>query len=284
MPTQVVNEIHGALHAPDNPVIPMSGHLREDLHEDLLECEQRADLVLAVGTSLAGMNADRLVHSCAARGSQRREQVGGTVIVGLQRTMYDGEATLRIFGTCDEVFLLLADALQIRELVPPARPKNVFFKPPVLSRYAYGSHSGPAGAAVDDGGSEIDEANYLLTGVAYDAMGRRLVDAQHSASCPVRINLDLREGAALVIPSGMHAGAAGAVVGTDREGHAKVRFHLRVKKSAGSFKAPMTMVVGTWWLQAAADAAVLQLPVVNAPTEGDESEAAMRLRALCEAY
>ena len=41
MPQQVVNEIHGALHAPDNPVIPMSGYLRSDLLVDALDCEVR---------------------------------------------------------------------------------------------------------------------------------------------------------------------------------------------------------------------------------------------------
>ena len=46
----------------------------------------------------------------------------------------------------------------------------------------------------------------------------------------------------------------------------------------------MQMVVGTWWLQAAADAAVAQLPVVNVPAEEDTSEAAAKLRAVRAAY
>jgi hypothetical protein len=39
----------------------MSGNLRGDLFEWLREWEERADLVLVLGTSLSGMNADRMV-------------------------------------------------------------------------------------------------------------------------------------------------------------------------------------------------------------------------------
>ena len=76
-PQHAINEIHGSLYAPDNPVVPMSGSLRKDLLEDVLACEARADLVLACGTSLGGMNADRVAKvakvvmaSAARRGSR----------------------------------------------------------------------------------------------------------------------------------------------------------------------------------------------------------------------
>ena len=39
----------------------MIGNLRGDLFEWLREWEERADLVLVLGTSLSGMNADRMV-------------------------------------------------------------------------------------------------------------------------------------------------------------------------------------------------------------------------------
>ena len=81
MPQHVVNEIHGALHSPDNPVVPMSGELRSDLFADLLECERQADLLIAVGTSLCGMNADRVVTTAAAKAPKHAL---GSVIIGLQ--------------------------------------------------------------------------------------------------------------------------------------------------------------------------------------------------------
>ena len=62
-PQEALNEIHGAWFDPSNPVVPMSGNLRDDLIERLMEWEAKADLVLVLGTSLSGMNADRMVRS-----------------------------------------------------------------------------------------------------------------------------------------------------------------------------------------------------------------------------
>ena len=55
-----INEIHGSWYDPSNPVVNMAGQLREDLFADLLDWEAKADVCLALGTSMAGMNADRL--------------------------------------------------------------------------------------------------------------------------------------------------------------------------------------------------------------------------------
>jgi hypothetical protein len=60
-PQEGLNEIHGAWYDPSNPVVQMSGNLRGDLFEWLREWEERTDLVLVLGTSLSGMNADRMV-------------------------------------------------------------------------------------------------------------------------------------------------------------------------------------------------------------------------------
>lgn len=53
-PQEFINEIHGAWYDPSNPVIQMSGSLRNDYFNDLLEWEKTTDLCLAIGTSLAG--------------------------------------------------------------------------------------------------------------------------------------------------------------------------------------------------------------------------------------
>jgi len=162
MDQKAVNEIHGSLYAPDNPVIPMSGNLREDLLADVHECEAHADLVIAVGTSLAGMNADRVVHTTADRA--RDGKAIGTVVVGLQRTIADTSATLRIFAPCDIVFGRLAELIDgVVDRVPPPRANGDFYQPEVLLR---------AGAA-----EVIDGERYLLHGLRYDAMGRRDLDA-----------------------------------------------------------------------------------------------------------
>ena len=45
MPQWRINEVHGAWYDPSNPVVPMDGTLRPDLLEDLLDWEEKADLV-----------------------------------------------------------------------------------------------------------------------------------------------------------------------------------------------------------------------------------------------
>ena len=62
-----INEIHGAWFDPSNPVVPMNGSLRDDLMDWLLVEEQKADLVLTMGTSLCGMNADRVVRTSSEK-------------------------------------------------------------------------------------------------------------------------------------------------------------------------------------------------------------------------
>lgn len=237
LPQQHINEIHGAWHAPDNPVVQMSGNLRDDLFNDLLAWEEQTDLVLAVGTSLAGMNADRLVTSAAERAAADgcgAEQLGA-VVVGLQRTTLDSCATLRIFARCDDVFEALAKELELD--VHAAPTPGEFWVPAALRG--------------------LDEADFVFD-VPYDASGR--------LSATTRSRLDLREDAELVIPTGMYAGALGEVDGYDREGNIKCRFKLKAPK--GKLRAPMTLVLGRWWIQAAVEGAVPLLPVVNKPSEG----------------
>jgi len=264
MPQQVVNEIHGAIHAPDNPVVAMSGDLRADLFQDLLDCEAAADLSIAVGTSLCGMNADRVVLTPAAKAPKRAL---GAIIIGLQCTVHDGEATLRIFAHCDTVFSLLAEELALTA-VPPPRTEGEFFRPPVLNR--------GEGAT----GQEVPDSAYLLQGLSYDAAGTYMMDGEHGTRGGF---LDLREGAKLVVTAGKHAGAVGEVDSYDREGNPRCRFQVRLKKDK-AFKVGHMLVLGSWWLQAAADGAAPRLPVVNEPDEADSSPGAEAVRALCAEY
>jgi NAD-dependent SIR2 family protein deacetylase len=112
-PQHALNEIHGAWFDPSNPVVPMDGHLREDLNKWLDQEEDTADLVLAMGTSLCGMSADRIVEGAARR--RLEDSTGlGAVIVGFQRTRMDGMASLRIFAAIDEV--MVSDGRLLRSL------------------------------------------------------------------------------------------------------------------------------------------------------------------------
>ncbi len=113
VPEAKINEIHGAWFDPSNAVVQFNQNLRHDLFERLLETEKRAEMVLCVGTSLSGMNADRVVHSCAKR-FVKRGQGRGSVVVNLQKTPSVDEAlSLRIWATADTVFEKLASKLQL---------------------------------------------------------------------------------------------------------------------------------------------------------------------------
>merc|ERR1711971_575545 len=157
MPQRLVNEIHGGIFDPSNPCVPMTGKLREDLFKDLLHCERTADLMLTLGSSLSGMNSDRLVKTCAERAQRaksRGEDCLGSVIVSLQTTPHDAQASVRIYATIDGTMELLTELLEL-EVSPPEAPP-----PPLPS-----SHR-PLGVE-----HEVFE-------VPYDAEGRRLPEGQ----------------------------------------------------------------------------------------------------------
>merc|ERR1712078_397048 len=60
LPQSAINEIHGAWYDPSNPVVAMNGSLRSDLFKEMLEWEEKTDLTLSMGTSMCGMNSDRV--------------------------------------------------------------------------------------------------------------------------------------------------------------------------------------------------------------------------------
>merc|ERR1712023_505384 len=103
-----INEIHGSWYDPSNPVVLYSGSLRGDLYADMKHWANTADLVLVLGTSLSGLNADQCVTKTAARSLPRKNFSLGSVIISPQRTPEDGQASLRLFATADEVMMALA--------------------------------------------------------------------------------------------------------------------------------------------------------------------------------
>merc|ERR1712232_1361221 len=87
----------------------MDDYLRPDLMKWLHEWADRASMCIALGTSLCGMNADQVPAAVASRFSQSSGE--GLVIIGLQQTVYDEAASLRIWGLCDDVMKLVAKEL-----------------------------------------------------------------------------------------------------------------------------------------------------------------------------
>ena len=64
--------------------------------------QESADLVLVIGTSLSGLNADKVAINPAKRTLTGKSL--GTAIINLQQTVCDPGATLRIFAECDDFF------------------------------------------------------------------------------------------------------------------------------------------------------------------------------------
>lgn len=237
-----LNEIHGAWYDPSNPVVMMSGELRGDLFAWMEDTARQADLVLAMGTSLAGMNADQTVTDVTGRYARAREGRSlraaaqskrqackdplGAVIVNLQRTQLDDQCTLRIYAKINHVMELLAAELGLE--VP----------------------SVPYALAL--------EAPHMVEPDVY-----RIQFDEHGALTPGRHTLlDLREGSHVRLTSGQFKGDMGEVCERGPTGHYRIRFfHALPQMSRGSrhaaprdakvarAKQPMLRVFGSWWIE-----------------------------------
>lgn len=107
-PQEKLNEIHGSWFDKKNPVVLMGDRLKTNLHEWMIEWNQRSDLVLAMGTSMCGMTADTVATSVT-----QREGTLGLIIINLQKTPHDHLSTIRIFAPCDKAMAILAKKLHI---------------------------------------------------------------------------------------------------------------------------------------------------------------------------
>lgn len=114
-PQHAINEIHGGWFDPSNPG---GNELRSDLFDELLALEENTDLCLALGTSLSGLNADRLAKTPAAKYPRKGQ---GLVIVALQETRLDDICTLRIYAPLNQVLSMLAEELNLHAIETPLR-------------------------------------------------------------------------------------------------------------------------------------------------------------------
>lgn len=91
----------------------MEGSLRDDLYYCLTEISCVTDVVLVVGTSLAGMNADQVVTECNGRSTSANSPAIGSAIINLQKTPLDASCALRIFADADKAMEMLAAQLSL---------------------------------------------------------------------------------------------------------------------------------------------------------------------------
>src|SRR3990167_5613201 len=131
-PQEKINEIHGAWYDPSNPVVQFSESLRHDFFEWMLDIEQQTDLCLCLGTSLSGMNADRVAKTPARKSLEG--QALGTIIINLQETKLDDKTCIRIWAPLDDVFASVAEKLELDltpqpVALPPCKEKLKFVVP-----------------------------------------------------------------------------------------------------------------------------------------------------------
>ena len=241
VPQERVNEIHGAWFDPSNPVVPMTGTLRGDLMQDLVNWERKADLVLAMGTSLCGMNADRLVETAGKRLARGDRTCLGSVIVSLQQTPHDATAALRIFATIDTVMGLLAEEMRLA-VIP------------------YASVPGPSSYGVG--------AKENIFRVPYDRHG------QLTTVKADQVPWDLSAGARVRVVSGPGEGFEGIVLGRTKAGHFRVELPLMREGASDHGSCERVYVLGWWWVVTAMKGACESLPIVNFDPMDVESNSA----------
>ena len=107
-------KVPGALGREVNPVVKMSGSLRDDLFDDILKLEEEADFCFALGSSFSGMNVERVATSCAKRHIKSGGKDGqGLAMITLQCTPVDNQCALRVFDYCDHFMMIVAQKLNL---------------------------------------------------------------------------------------------------------------------------------------------------------------------------
>jgi len=232
-PQWEINEIHGAWFDCSNPVIPMEGTLRDDLSEWMEQWINKADLTIAMGTSLCGMNADRCVESVAKRFVKQGRGLGA-IIVGLQQTVYDEGCSLRIYAKIDEVMALVANELNMTIPVwngyQPSIPQNCIVAPDIYR-------------------------------IPYNSEGK-LTKNQNEWIC-WNLNPDQK----MKVVSGPGEGFIGTLIGRSTLEDCENHYHFITKniregcRSHG--KGEEHFYIGGWWVETAVKGKWHQIPVVN---------------------
>lgn len=243
-PQHKINEIHGAWFDPSNPVVKYSGSLRNDLYSWMKESAKTADLVIALGTSLSGLNADRMVVDCA-----EREGSLGSVMINLQQTQLDGMMSLKIYGKTDDVLSSLVERLHEKGKLK--QTSQDFLKScEKLQNW-----------------SELLKMNRYKFKIPYDKNGNKLLkkDGEMPGDKSRWTTWDLSENARVKLhrknnckgseqPSYVKLpGVIGAVVGFDDQ----------AKSVVVGFGRSKSVYVGGWWIEAAMNGTVDTLPIVN---------------------
>lgn len=107
LPLAALNEIHGSWFDKYNIVKMMDDKLDPKKLKQLHEWEEKSDLVIAVGTSLAGMNADSIAQLAGETQGKR------LVIINNQETRLSSVSQMNIFCDISKTFTALSKKLGV---------------------------------------------------------------------------------------------------------------------------------------------------------------------------
>jgi hypothetical protein len=95
----------------------------------MADWEQKADLCFCLGTSLSGMNADRMANTPAKK--SLKDKALGTVLINLQQTPLDNMSAIRVWAKLDDAFKILVQKLNITvtPTVPTIPSGDVYYIP-----------------------------------------------------------------------------------------------------------------------------------------------------------
>lgn len=221
-PQDKMNEIHGAWFDPSNPVVQFSGKLRSDLFDWLCDMELATDLCLCLGTSLSGMNADRVAVTCAKRSMAQPQtvyhfslctyfQTLGTVIMNLQQTPHDRLAIIRIWAKLDDALRILAQKLGLAPITPQV------CQVPTGDMYVVPYNSS----------GKLDRSRSMLWDLRDVSIGiTRVIDTVQNASVYI------------AQPEASNFGISGKILGKRADGHYKVLLN----EEGG----PVVRLLGSW--------------------------------------
>lgn len=195
---------------------------------------ETADLVLVLGTSLGGLNADQVATKPAKRSLKRGAL--GTVMINLQQTEQDGKASLRLFGQSDEILKRLLIELGISPRKINLKPATFTLKTPrVLVPY-------------DRHGRQSETAKMWLD--LRDGAKVKLTDGHNVQGAKQ--------------PAYMHIGADKPYNGRKNgPGHGRVVRRCDTTVAYSLEIEGVRMTLGQWWLEAAQRGGPTTLPIVN---------------------
>lgn len=261
----------------------MSGNLRVDLVKCFDKCKRNADLVLALGTSLAAVGADNIVEQVARRQRHMSKGAIGAVIISLQRTFYDDVSALRIFGKLDDVLGMLAEYMELTvqsadSIYHPDVPAHCRVPFSALPEYPLESSEALTG---------VSKPQTNVFRIPYDPVsGERIFDNRSTMHAPDMTDSagtdagtcvwDLRVSSRVQIMYGPAKGYIGTITDHTDQGHYLTRFPrivadndewlIRRDKKRYPDEDPRgdrIYWLGSWWVESACKGLCDRIPFVS---------------------